>query len=524
MSDVHSDPRRDLIARTVLGELTPAEATTLTALCRADPAVAEELARQLESERLLTLSYQPAEPGLFAAEVVQRLSAGDRAAERAAVGVMHRIHRRQWTRRLFALAATALVAFALTWVITLLRPSARVLRVESASWSGPELQAGQALRGGGRVVLEQGMVELRFPRGSRVLLEGPVDFEVRGRSAGFLHRGRAVADVPDTDHGFIIDSPRGRVVDLGTAFGISVDDSGSTEVHVIEGRVRAGITGDTRMQEIGVDEALRLAAEGTTRMAANPAAFLTEMPPVASASPNFLHWRFNEGAGFQSADSGRGLGDANTLLELKSYRRGQATPQWTAGPFGTALSFNGTGAYAETAYRGIEGGQARTVAAWVRVPADFGRRDGFGILSWGNYSSEGAAWQLSINPLEEEGDMGRLRLGTNRGYVIGTTDLRDGQWHHVAAVLYGGARPNTGTHVLLYVDGRLEPASTKALRDIHTAIDPDAHGIWVGRNLAFNDRHYTGGPFFRGSLDEILIADSAFSQEQIQRLMREGGL
>lgn len=519
-----SDPHRDLIARAVLGDLTVEESSCLADLCRAEPAVAEELARQVEAERLLALSHLPAEPGLFAAELVQRLSTGDHGADQAASGVVLRIRRRQWTRRLSALAASLAAMAVVGWGVASLRPSARVLRVESASWTGPSLQAGQALRGGGRVVLAQGMVELRFARGSRVLVEGPADFEVRGRSSGFLHQGRAVADVPEQDHGFIIDSPRGRVVDLGTAFGVSVDDSGSTEVHVIEGRVRAGVTGDALMQEIGVDEALRLEAEGATRMAANPSAFLTEMPPVASSSPNFLHWRFNEGAGFQSADSGRGLGEANTLLELKSYRPGQPPPQWIAGPFGSALDFNGTSAYAETGYRGIEGGQARTVAAWVRVPTDFDRTDGFGILSWGNYSSEGAAWQFSINPLAEEGDLGRLRLGTNQGYVIGSTDLRDGQWHHVAAVLYGGARPNTGTHVLLYVDGRLEPASTKTLRDIHTAIGPDSHGIWVGRNLAFNKRHYTGGPFFRGGLDEILIADSAFSQEQIQRLMREGGL
>jgi hypothetical protein len=106
--------------------------------------------------------------------------------------------------------------------------------------------------------------------------------------------------------------------------------------------------------------------------------------------------------------------------------------------------------------------------------------------------------------------------------VIGSTDLRDGKWHHVAVVMYPGSNPDVGKHVLLYVDGALDEVSQRALREIDTEIGNADHGVWLGRNVSHDgrkDRREDGG-FFRGSLDEVFIFGAALSSEEVRQLMK----
>jgi hypothetical protein len=109
------------------------------------------------------------------------------------------------------------------------------------------------------------------------------------------------------------------------------------------------------------------------------------------------------------------------------------------------------------------------------------------------------------------------------GYVVGTTDLRDDRWHHCAVVMYGGHRPDSATHILLYLDGELEPAARKAVREIRTEIaGADAHNMWLGRNLSYGPprNEYSMGRFFRGDVDEVFVFNVALDQEQIRSLMK----
>jgi hypothetical protein len=193
------------------------------------------------------------------------------------------------------------------------------------------------------------------------------------------------------------------------------------------------------------------------------------------------------------------------------------------GQFGPGLSFDGRDDFVECEFAGIGGTRPRTVAFWVKVPRDFRTTEGYAIVNWGTMEETGRAWQVSINPMENEGPLGRLRIGVNRGWVVGTTDLRDDRWHHCAVVMYGGHRPDAGTHILLYVDGELEPAARKAVMEISTAIDTArAHNLWLGRNLNYEGENWKvdGGPFFRGCLDELFVFDAALDQTRIQFLMK----
>ncbi|MDC0088065.1 LamG domain-containing protein, partial [Akkermansiaceae bacterium] len=174
-------------------------------------------------------------------------------------------------------------------------------------------------------------------------------------------------------------------------------------------------------------------------------------------------------------------------------------------------------------YKGIQGGEARTVCSWVKVPKDFSLKQGFGIISWGNSTKTGETWQISVNPLEKDGEVGRLRLGLRGSQIIGNSDLRDGLWHHIAVVLYGGSNPNIGTHALLYVDGKKESVSRASLQEVKTTSNHDDHGLWVGRNVTYKDdeRQPLHGGFFRGGVDDLYIFNVALSQNEIQSLMEK---
>jgi hypothetical protein len=204
-------------------------------------------------------------------------------------------------------------------------------------------------------------------------------------------------------------------------------------------------------------------------------------------------------------------------------------PQLANGQFGQALYFNGVDAWVETDYRGIGNKKPRSIALWVKIPADFSTTQGYGLMGWGQ-SRWGRAWQISANPSIQDGPLGRVRVGTIGRQAIGTTDLRDERWHHIAVVLYGGREVDLSTHLLLYVDGQLEATSHRSFKAwFNTKLHhPNSRPVFFGRNISYKP----GKPgmadmvdkFFKGWLDEVYIFNSALNQDQIQSLMKHNRL
>jgi hypothetical protein len=102
---------------------------------------------------------------------------------------------------------------------------------------GPDMRPGKVLR------LERGLAEIDFERGARVILQGPAALELVSNNRAKLHFGSVAVRVPPAARGFIMESARGEIVDLGTEFGLSVDKSGNSEVHVFEGEIEAAPVG-----------------------------------------------------------------------------------------------------------------------------------------------------------------------------------------------------------------------------------------------------------------------------------------
>ncbi len=114
---------------------------------------------------------------------------------------------------------------------------------DDADTPGRDMKVGKILR------LERGLAEVEFDRGARVILKGPAALELLSDNGARLLAGSMTAKVPVPAHGFTVYSPQGKVVDLGTEFGVSVDGPGTTSVRVFSGELTAA-AGDGRMPPV----------------------------------------------------------------------------------------------------------------------------------------------------------------------------------------------------------------------------------------------------------------------------------
>lgn len=515
-----------LLALEAEGELDQKQAGELLRRCREDADLGRRLVRLTQVERLATLAVND-DGEVFVREFRCRLEAEKEADQFSSV-IAGRLRRGKVVKVLMGVAAVFVMCLVGFEVFFKEKGGfvVRLAQVEATDWVSEREQ----FKIGDRITFKKGLIEVVYFSGVRVVLEAPADFEITGRNSGFLHEGKLVAEVDDERaHGFVIDGPSGRLVDLGTKFAVAVQKSGAMEVHVMEGEVDATATGG-EASSLGKDEAMQLENGQAVSMEMDSGKFVTRMPSYLSEPPRSVRWRF-DGEGDRVKNTGNGLASRNADGRLISYSGKGSGPKRIEGVFGKGLSFDGADSFVESDFEGVGGGAPRTVAFWVKAPEDFNKLQGYGMISWGDKKVSGGAWQISVNGTAGDGPLGRLRIGTHRGQVIGTTDLRDGKWHHCAVVMYGDEsdEPNTSTHILLYVDGGLEPAARKSVRVVNTMMSPERegarHGVWMGRNLGFESERRGGrwnyGRFFRGEIDEMVICAIALSRAQIQRLMEK---
>ncbi|MEM7600993.1 MAG: FecR domain-containing protein, partial [Verrucomicrobiota bacterium] len=105
-----------------------------------------------------------------------------------------------------------------------------------AHWQGDQPLLNRPMTTGS-YELQSGAADLLFADGARVTVSGPAVFDLRSSRHLHLSGGNLVAQIPDEALGFIVTSPQSEVVDLGTEFGLSVDATGLTDVHVLDGLV-----------------------------------------------------------------------------------------------------------------------------------------------------------------------------------------------------------------------------------------------------------------------------------------------
>jgi hypothetical protein len=97
-----------------------------------------------------------------------------------------------------------------------------------------DLASGHPFTSGSKLRVASGLAQVSFETGAVSVVEGPAVFTLL-ENAMELDRGEVSTLLPEAASGFRVLTPSSEVVDLGTSFGVKVDDRGGSQVHVFEG-------------------------------------------------------------------------------------------------------------------------------------------------------------------------------------------------------------------------------------------------------------------------------------------------
>ncbi len=177
---------------------------------------------------------------------------------------------RRWPVAMWAAAAAACVtlavsAFAFGKGTLFDRPVATLVQADNCKWAGSELPtAVNAKLGTGRLALVEGIATLKFKSGAMVTMEAPTTLDILTAMHCRLVEGTLTADVPEPAHGFTIDTPDIKVVDLGTKFGVTAGSAGNSQVRVFEGEVEIGGLKGGKMKRLTEGKGLHVGSGNTS--------------------------------------------------------------------------------------------------------------------------------------------------------------------------------------------------------------------------------------------------------------------
>jgi hypothetical protein len=248
MSSDKTDRLRTLVDSVCEGRISAAEVQQLEQLLSDDPQAQDFYLRRVQLHAALRWDQR----GAAEWSALKQLREMGRDASGAPAERRH-----GWRRALYALLGTA-ACLGLAWLAWSQRsggrppvPATALARIAFAEGDADfqadplrpqaRIAAGADL-GAGRLNLKSGVVRLDFASGAAVTLEGPAQLALLSATRARLDSGRLTALALPEAHGFRIDTPGLQVVDLGTVFGVTADESGAAEVLVFSGEVELALT------------------------------------------------------------------------------------------------------------------------------------------------------------------------------------------------------------------------------------------------------------------------------------------
>lgn len=200
---------------------------------------------------------------------------------------------------------------------------------------------------------------------------------------------------------------------------------------------------------------------------------------------------------------GRGIAQFHfetNMLDSSGYgNNGSAVgdPNYVAGQVGHAVALDGTNSYIQLPPN-VAQSNAFTFAAWVYWN---GGASGQHIFDFGN----DATHYLYLTPSSSSGTLQFAICNGGTVLTLDTSALPVGQWQHVAFTL-------SGNNANLYTNGVLA-ASTATIVYNPSSIKPMQN--YLGKSQNSTD------PMFSGQLDEVEIADTAFTAAQVAALLTD---
>ncbi len=211
------------------------------------------------------------------------------------------------------------------------------------------------------------------------------------------------------------------------------------------------------------------------------------------------HWQLDEGSGSIAYDSA-GSHDGSLVVA-------EVDPLFVSdGVFGGSLDFEGRGDNVENSYVVIgDGGTldltgSRTLSTWVRID---------------NWDSSG--WTGIITKGDVAGNYDLIRNGNtgsvgfyvqDKGFVVGSTVVNDGQWHMLTGVLdlAGGVQA-------MYVDGVLDASA-----NVSGAATASNDQPLLFNGLLDGSTGWDTARWFDGAMDEVRLYDRALTAGDVLEL------
>lgn len=527
----------DAVAGVCHGSLSDEQAKALNLLLRSDPKARDEYLLRLELHARLG-----SEPDLFAA-------VGDIGASQAPIEKILPQHSRTLTPILGILAVAAGIAiFAVVWRGEQSTPPSEETATETANrteltsnavamlnqvvdaeWmADSEIPSSGAPLEPGWLRLKSGLAQVVFYSGARVVIQGPTELQLISQNEASCPSGQLIAEVPPQAQGFRVQTPQAGVTDLGTSFGLTVEEQ-RTEVHVFSGMVELRPASDGIRKELS--EGSGAVLEGSQPPQPIVASqtlfaplFYLRSESVAADAERFERWKEASNELNQDLTLLVHLDfEGNPVSDWRLRNAGYPSPnvpdasiigcQWTSGrwPQKRALEFQGVSDRVRLSVPGEF--ESLTLAAWVRVQGldrpinSLFMSDGFepGTVHW---------------CIRNDGVLGLTVIGDRpREYQILASPPairldKFGMWVHLAVVLDGEA-----TRVTHYVDG--QPVGEKALRlSPPFRIDSAELGNWNPSGFPGKDPFLVRN--FSGAMDEFTLFSRALGGDEIRELHRSG--
>lgn len=220
---------QELLDRYLNGQASEAEVAELDRLLQEN----EELRREFQQHANVIAALE--EHGSYDDPYADTAFAASTRAKKS-FGPMH------W------LALSALFVLLGGFVLASLRAPTAVATLvsnENAAWeSALPTTPGSALPPG-VMSLKSGLATIRFQSGAELTLEAPAEIELETAMRGRLFSGRAIVEVPESAHGFVLDTPDGYAVDHGTSFAVSVGPGGEeSSFEVLDGEIALHSSGE----------------------------------------------------------------------------------------------------------------------------------------------------------------------------------------------------------------------------------------------------------------------------------------
>jgi sugar lactone lactonase YvrE len=192
----------------------------------------------------------------------------------------------------------------------------------------------------------------------------------------------------------------------------------------------------------------------------------------------------------------RGEGDATDAVGINNGTLYSAVG-FVPGEVGSAFSFNGSSYVSIPDSPSLDAlTSAITVEAWFKVN-QFSGQDWTAIVSKGE-----GTWQ--IRRYVTSSQLTFTTIGLSNTELVGTRNINDGQWHHVAAV-YDGAMK------YLYVDGTLDVSAPAT-----GLISQTSRPLCIGDSPDHTER------WLNGLVDEVSIYNRVLTSTEIQSIYNAG--